>query len=60
MSGPWAPRSTGRNRRDSVPAGQSLPAVRELFDHGWIHLVAIAGDTCRHYRADGTWAELPA
>ena len=33
------------------------PAVRELFDHGWIHLFALVGDRCLRYRADG-WSPV--
>jgi uncharacterized protein YbcC (UPF0753/DUF2309 family) len=33
---------------------RAQPQVRQLFDHGWIHLFALDGPTCLHYRA-GKW-----
>ncbi len=38
-------------RIDAVLAAQ--PAVRQLFDHGWIHLIALQGPTARRYTLDG-------
>jgi len=40
------------SRLDRVLEG--LPAVRALFDHGWIHLWALDGDKCWH-RTGGGW-----
>ena len=36
-----------------------LPAVRQLFDHGWLHLFAIHEGTCYRY-VDSGWREGPA
>jgi uncharacterized protein YbcC (UPF0753/DUF2309 family) len=33
------------------------PGVRQLFDHHWIHLCAIAGETCHIYQ-EGDWKHL--
>ncbi len=38
-------------RIDAVLAAQ--PAVKQLFDHGWIHLVALDGSTARRYTPAG-------
>ncbi len=40
-----------RERIDAVLATQ--PAVRQLFDHGWIHLVALEDDKAHRYTLDG-------
>lgn len=40
-----------RERIDAVLTAQ--PAVRQLFDHGWIHLVALEGDEALRYTLDG-------
>lgn len=37
---------------DAVLAAQ--PQVRQLFDHGWIHLFALDGPLCQYYRK-GKW-----
>lgn len=34
-----------------------LPDVRRLFDGGWIHLIALEGDTSHRY-AGGTWNKI--
>ncbi len=39
------------DRIDAVLAAQ--PGVRQLFDHGWIHLVALKGDEAHRYTLDG-------
>ncbi len=44
-----------RDRIEGVLEAQ--PGVRQLFDHGWIHLVALEGDTARRYTPDG-WLAL--
>lgn len=33
------------------------PGVRQLFDHGWIHLIALEGSTARRYTLDG-WQDI--
>ncbi len=38
-------------RIDTVLAAQ--PGVRQLFDHGWIHLIALQGNQARRYTLDG-------
>jgi uncharacterized protein YbcC (UPF0753/DUF2309 family) len=38
-------------RIDAVLAAQ--PGVRQLFDHGWIHLVALQGNQAFRYTLDG-------
>lgn len=35
------------------------PAVRQLFDHGWLHLFALQGGDCFRYR-QGQWVPLAA
>jgi uncharacterized protein len=42
-------------RISQVLAGH--PAVRQLFDHEWLHLFALQGDRCHRYRA-GQWAQV--
>jgi uncharacterized protein YbcC (UPF0753/DUF2309 family) len=44
-----------RDRIDAVLAAQ--PGVRRLFDHGWIHLVALADDQAFRYTPDG-WRKV--
>ena len=44
-----------RDRIDAVLAAQ--PGVRRLFDHGWIHLVALANDQAFRYTPDG-WRKV--
>jgi uncharacterized protein YbcC (UPF0753/DUF2309 family) len=44
-----------RERIDTVLAAQD--GVRALFDHGWIHLVALEGPRAHRYTADG-WQPL--
>jgi uncharacterized protein len=41
-----------REKLSAVLAAQ--PSVRQLFDHGWIHLFALEGDRCYRY-ASGKW-----
>jgi uncharacterized protein len=43
------------NRIDAVLAAQ--PGVRQLFDHGWIHLIALEGEEARRYTQDG-WVNV--
>ena len=38
---------------------QEQPTVRQLFDHGWLHLLALQGSTCFRYR-NGSWTEVVA
>lgn len=33
------------------------PAVRQLFDHEWLHLFSLQGDQCHRYRA-GQWTRV--
>ena len=40
-----------RHHIDAVLAAQ--PGVRQLFDNGWIHLVALEGDQAHRYTLDG-------
>lgn len=35
------------------------PAVRQLFDHGWLHLFALQGGDCFRYR-QGQWLRMAA
>lgn len=42
-------------RIDAVLAAQ--PGVKQLFDHGWIHLVALQGAEARRYTPTG-WTEV--
>ncbi|MBN8247318.1 MAG: DUF2309 domain-containing protein [Verrucomicrobia bacterium] len=44
-----------RSRISAVLAAQS--AVRQLFDHGWIHLLSLEGNQCHRYTAEG-WTRL--
>jgi uncharacterized protein YbcC (UPF0753/DUF2309 family) len=45
-------------KRDAIGAVLTAhPAVRALFDHAWIHLVAIEGDQAFAYRG-GAWQRL--
>jgi uncharacterized protein YbcC (UPF0753/DUF2309 family) len=44
-----------RERIDTVLAAQ--PGVRQLFDHSWIHLVALEGNHAYRYTLDG-WQPL--
>lgn len=44
-----------RERIESVLATQ--PDVRRLFDHGWIHLIALEGTHAHRYTLDG-WREM--
>jgi len=44
-----------RERIEGVLAAQ--PAVRQLFDHGWIHLVALEGNRASRYTLDG-WRQV--
>lgn len=37
---------------------QRHPGVRQLFDHGWLHLFSLQGTTCLRYRPGGTWQGL--
>jgi uncharacterized protein len=32
---------------------QANPSVKQLFDHGWIHLFCILGGQCRRYATAG-------
>jgi uncharacterized protein YbcC (UPF0753/DUF2309 family) len=32
---------------------QAQPAVKQLFDHGWIHLISLAGNHTVRYTAAG-------
>ena len=41
----------GRERIDEVLGGQ--PAVKSLFDHGWVHLFALEDGICHRYGAHG-------
>jgi hypothetical protein len=34
---------------------EKLPGVRPLFDHGWIHLLALEGSAGFVYRGGGRW-----
>jgi uncharacterized protein YbcC (UPF0753/DUF2309 family) len=34
------------------------PEVRQLFDHGWMHLFALQGGACLHY-CDAGWRQMP-
>lgn len=43
------------SRIDAVLENQ--PAVKRLFDHGWLHLFALQGGGCLRYR-EGTWAKI--
>jgi uncharacterized protein len=40
-----------RERIDAVLAAQ--PAVRRLFDNGWLHLFSLEGRACHRYRPGG-------
>lgn len=42
-------------RISQVLAGN--PAVRQLFDHEWLHLFSLQGDQCHRYRA-GQWSRM--
>ncbi|MBN9691451.1 MAG: DUF2309 domain-containing protein [Verrucomicrobia bacterium] len=45
--------------RDRIAAVLSAnPGVRQLFDHGWIHLFALDGGACHAYRPEG-WRAFP-
>ena len=44
-----------RSRIDSVLALQ--PGVKQLFDHGWIHLIALEGNTAHRYTPSG-WSTV--
>ncbi len=46
-----------RARIDAVLAAQ--PAVKQLFDHGWLHLVALEGATAHRYH-DHRWTPFAA
>ena len=46
-----------RARIDAVLAAQ--PEVKQRFDHDWLHLVALEGDTCHRYR-EGRWTPFAA
>jgi uncharacterized protein YbcC (UPF0753/DUF2309 family) len=46
-----------RARIDAVLAAQ--PAVKQLFDHGWLHLIALEGATAHRYR-DHRWTSFAA
>lgn len=36
---------------------EEQPSVRQLFDHGWLHLFALQGTSCQRYR-NGAWVEI--
>ena len=36
---------------------ETQPAVRQLFDHGWLHLFALQESNCLRYR-NGSWLKL--
>ncbi len=40
-----------RDRIDAVLGAK--PNVKQLFDHGWLHLFALEGGTCHRYAPDG-------
>jgi hypothetical protein len=44
-----------RSRIDAVLAAQ--PGVKQLFDHGWIHLIALEGAKSHRYTASG-WSAV--
>jgi uncharacterized protein YbcC (UPF0753/DUF2309 family) len=46
------------SRRRITAVLTANPSVRQLFDHGWIHLFALEGGTCHAYGRDG-WRAFP-